>query len=150
MAKDEATDLLSAAIRHLRDAEHLADLNSACAHRSLDQAYHLAGFGPECARKAMIAAPWMNKLLGHEIGEGAEPILVLAAMVEPKATSGDIRNWHQSYPTLAQWSPESRYEATGTRQTKTVESLLRECSLVVSEIVAALWADGRLSWNDLS
>ena len=40
-------DLVSAALRHARDAEWLA-------HRSPDQAYHLAGYAPECARKATV------------------------------------------------------------------------------------------------
>jgi hypothetical protein len=91
----------------------------------------------------------MDKLLGHEIGDGAESILTLAAMVEPSATFADIRNWDQSYPTLAQWSPESRYAATGTFLTNEVEALLRESSLVVSDVLAALWADGRFCWKDL-
>jgi hypothetical protein len=58
--------LFSAALRHLRDAEHLADATTP--HGSLDQAYHLAGFAPECGRKATIAADWMNKALGHDLG----------------------------------------------------------------------------------
>lgn len=48
MLADRALDLLSAALRHVRDAETLA--TSADDARSLDQAFHLAGYGPECER----------------------------------------------------------------------------------------------------
>jgi len=147
MSKNKAVGLLSAALRHLRDAEHLADTMNP--YRSLDQAYHLAGFGPECARKAAIAAPWMNKLLGHELGDNAEDFLEMAAMLEPSAWHDDLRNWEDSYPTLASWNPESRYEPTPTYDRKKVDSLLRESWLVVSEILAFLWADGRFSWKDV-
>lgn len=47
--------LLSAALRHLRDAEHLADASNL--HGSLDQAYHLAGFGPDCRYQATGTYP---------------------------------------------------------------------------------------------
>jgi hypothetical protein len=49
-----AVDLLSAALRHVRDAEHLATPNHS--GYSPDQAHHLAGFGPECAQKATLQA----------------------------------------------------------------------------------------------
>ena len=56
-------DLLSAAIRHVRDAELLA--STAGPNRSLDQAFHLAGFAPECARKATLPRSTFDKSIGH-------------------------------------------------------------------------------------
>ena len=41
----EQVRLLSAARRHITDAEHLLEPGL---HQSQDQAWHLAGFAPEC------------------------------------------------------------------------------------------------------
>ena len=68
-----AVDLLSAALRHVRDAEHLATPNHS--GHSPDQAYHLAGFGPECARKATLYHRLFDKPLGHTLGVGATTAL---------------------------------------------------------------------------
>lgn len=134
--------LLSAALRHLRDAEHLADPTTP--HLSLDQAYHLAGFAPECARKAALAAPWLNKPLGHELGDDGEAILSLALALDPSVARYDLRGWELSYPSLARWRPDCRYVETNTYDASQVRSLLDDSWQVVTEIMAALWADGRL------
>ena len=139
--------LLSAAIRHLRDAEHLA---AAGPHLSLDQAYHLAGFGPECARKAALAATWANQPLGHDLGDDAETVLELAFALDPSAWRYALRGWGAEYPALARWTPECRYKATKTYDRVMVEPVLREASLAMTEIMAALWADGRVSLEALS
>ncbi|HTN86613.1 MAG TPA: hypothetical protein VL242_23090 [Sorangium sp.] len=141
-ARSAHLTLLSAALRHLRDAEHLADATSP--HLSLDQAYHLAGFAPECARKAAIAAPWVNKPLGHELGDNAEVVLELALTLDPFATRYALQGWGTTYPALDKWEPGCRYEQTSTFTSAHVEPLLREARRVVEEIMAALWADGRL------
>jgi hypothetical protein len=150
MAGTEVTDLLEASLRHLRDAEHLAGIGTSCSWRSLPQAYHLAGFAPECARKAAIASTWADKLLGHEIGDGADAILTLIAMIEPRATFDGIREWEQSYPELARWAPECRYKSDRKFQENQVQPLIRESQLVVYEIIANLWGNGQLRWKDLS
>ncbi len=54
-------DLLSAARRHIADAEHLLAHG---AHRSEDQAWHLAGFGPESVRKACLEGRDARSRLG--------------------------------------------------------------------------------------
>ncbi|HMY16256.1 MAG TPA: hypothetical protein PKA58_07985 [Polyangium sp.] len=155
MAQTSSTDLLEASLRHLRDAEHLAGIGQPCQQRSLPQAYHLAGFGPECARKAAIAAPWTtklgaNKLLSHEIGDGAEAIMTLIAMLEPRAAFDALRDWGRSYPELAQWAPECRYWPERNFQADKVQEIIRESQLVVHEIIARLWGDGQLRWKDFS
>ena len=139
--------LLSAALRHLRDAEHLADASSP--HCSLDQAYHLAGFGPECARKAAIAASWANKPLGHDLGDDAEFVLDLALALNPSASRYEVRAWERTYPALAAWKPDCRYQATGTYQRSQTEPLIRDASLAAIEIMAAMWADGRVALEAL-
>lgn len=140
-------ELLSATLPHLRDAEHLADAQGS--HLSLDQAYHLAGFAPECARKAALAAPWLNKPLGHELGDDCEAILSLALALDPAAARYELQNWEQRYPALADWKPTCRYDKTSTYDATKVKPLLDECWQVVIEIMAALWADGRLSLGEL-
>lgn len=139
--------LLSAALRHLRDAEHLADPSNP--HGSLDQAYHLAGFGPECARKAAIAVSWANTPLGHDLGEDAEFVLELALALAPAASRYEVRGWEQAYPALAAWKPDCRYRETGTYQRSRTERLLHEAWLAATEIMAAMWADGRVTQEAL-
>ena len=139
--------LLSAALRHLRDAEHLADASNL--HGSLDQAYHLAGFGPECARKAAIATSWVNKSLGHDLGEDSELVLELALALSASASRYEVRGWEQAYPALAAWKPDCRYQATGTYPRSQTEPLLREAWLAATEIMAAMWADGHVALESL-
>ncbi|AUX27666.1 uncharacterized protein SOCEGT47_082640 [Sorangium cellulosum] len=134
--------LLSAALRHIRDAEHL--LAPEQPHTSPDQAYHLAGFGPECARKATLTNRWSDKPLGHTMGRPADPLLEFALALDPTAARYNPLDWGTRYPALSTWDPQCRYEATGTRTWQEVELLLGEASRAVQEIVAALWADGRL------
>lgn len=136
-------ELVSAALRHLRDAEHLGSVTAP--HASLDQAYHLAGFGPECARKAAIAAAWANKPLGHDLGERVEWVLDFALTLDPTASRYAIEAWQEAYPALARWSPECRYKATNTYDEGDVHELLRDAWNATAEVLAALWADGRLS-----
>lgn len=130
-------------MRHLRDAEHLG--NAAGANASPDQAYHLAGFGPECARKATIATSWINKPLGHDLGDRAEWVVRLALDLDPAMARYDVHGWETAYPALAKWSPDCRYEATRTYDQNDVDQLLRDAWGAVTELFAALWADGRLS-----
>lgn len=139
--------LLSAALRHLADAEHLADASNP--HCSLDQAYHLAGFGPECARKAAIAASWANTSLGHDLGDDAEAVLELALALDPAASRYEVRGWEQAYPALAAWNPDCRYKATGTFERSQTDPLVREAWLAATEILAAMWADGRIAMEAL-
>lgn len=132
--------LLSAALRHVRDAEHLGE--PAQAHTSLDQAFHLAGFGPECVRKAALAGPTFDKVIGHDLAP--EAILRTAFALDPGARRYRISGWAAKYPALSQWTPEARYEETGTRLQAMVEPLLREARAAVDAIVIALYCDGRL------
>jgi hypothetical protein len=139
----KALALVSAALRHMRDAEHLADARAA--HSSPDQAYHLAGFGPECARKATLTIRWSDKPLGHALDQGAtDPVLEIALALDPYAQRYNPLDWSNRYPALARWNPQCRYDQTGKRDARQIEALVREARLVVDELVGALWADGRL------
>lgn len=134
--KDRASDLVSAALRHVDDAEGL--LSS-----SPDQSWHLAGFGPECARKACLRVQTFDKMLGHELAEMSERVLDVALVVDPNATRYAVRELTRRYPTLSRWRVESRYERTGTRSAEDAQSLVRESAQLTHELAAALWMDGR-------
>src|SRR5215212_4601191 len=94
------SDLLSAAIRHLRDAEFLASV--AAPDRSLDQAFHLAGFAPECARKAALPRSTFDKAIGHGTTDASELSLEWALAHDPRARRYriDLVKWAARYPAL--------------------------------------------------
>lgn len=133
-------ELLSAALRHVRDAEHLASV--APPARSLDQAYHLAGFGPECARKATLPIDAFNKAIGHGFEGTSELMLDFALAIVPRTTRYDVGDTAE-VGELRRWSPQVRYDATGTHANPT--ALIEEARIFVDRVVFALWADGELS-----
>ena len=135
-------DHLSAALRHVRDAEHLAGPDEP-AH-SLDQAYHLAGFGPECARKAILSEATFDLAIGHGIGEATEPGLKAALALDPGAHRYRISGWEKRFPALAKWTEQARYEKTGSRKGSEVKAVVEEARRVVDDVVLALWMDGRI------
>lgn len=136
----KALDLVSAALRHVRDAEHLLD---AGANSSVDQAYHLAPFGPECARKAALSIRWLDKPIGHGIGAFTDEILELALAIDPIARRYDPVGYAARYPSMATWTVDCRYERTGKRDRSDVVALCGEARKAIDAVVVALWADGR-------
>lgn len=144
-------DLISAALRHVRDAEHLAQAGPG---ESLDQAFHLAGFGPECARKACLSDNLADKAIGHGFDGGAEAVLRVALALDVHAHRYRAEGWEVRYPALTEWKVESRYWATGTanqpdRLSKT-SALLRDVRSAVDNVVLAMWTDGLLSTDALA
>ena len=138
----KATDLLSAALRHVRDAEHLLDDTTGCS--SPDQAYHLAGFGPECARKATVSLRWLDKALGHGVEEASAEVVEFALALAPLARRYDPGMHAGRWPELSAWRPDVRYEKTGTFSEQRAKAIAGEAREVVDTVVVALWADGRL------
>jgi hypothetical protein len=138
---DRSQDFLSAALRHVRDAEHLALAGEGT---SLDQSYHLAGFGPECARKATLSKSTYDKAIGHGVGASSEVALRIALALDPGPHRYDLQGWGGRYPALAAWSENARYERSGTRSSTDVEALVREAREIVDRLVIALWMDGVL------
>jgi hypothetical protein len=137
-------ELLSAAIRHIRDAEFLA--STPLPNQSLDQAFHLAGFGPECARKATWPRATFDKAIGHDTTDAAEASLAWALAHDPRARryQVDLVAWHARYPALASWTTDTRYDQTGTHSQPQVNVLLTEARAAVTAILTALWIDGVL------
>jgi hypothetical protein len=140
--------LISAALRHLRDAEYLA--NSGSEHLSLDQAEHLIGFGPECARKALLSVAWVDKILGHDFGAWSQEVLAVIDSLDPSAARYDTRGWNDRYPSLADWKPSCRYNRTGAASTRALDvgQLIKQSRQAVDEAVLALWADGVLDCEE--
>lgn len=129
--------MLSAALRHVRDAENLQN------NGSPDQAWHLAGFGPECIRKASIP-DWAHKCLGHEQGERVDLILDFILAMESGAWRYRLQDWGCTHPVLGKWQPEVRYERSGYCEKKKldVNSLVSVARELVDRLHAELWADG--------
>lgn len=146
MARDSSA-LVSAALRHVRDAEHLLDSHDGYA--SPDQTYHLAGFGPECARKAALSVDWFDKAIGHRYDREAERALEVAIALDPRATRYRLDGWARRYPCLGEWTELTRYESTGVRDVDAARAIIIEARSCVDELVMALWLDGRLdgSWS---
>ena len=134
--------LISAALRHARDAVHLLDAgHQGC---SIDQAFHLAGFGPECARKALLGDRIFDKVLGHRFDGGVEVVLDAAVALDPHARRYAPRGWAARYPALATWSEQSRYYQTGTNDDASARPLVEQAARAVLETLTALYADGRI------
>lgn len=129
--------LLSAALRHTRDARALLVT-------SPDQAWHLAGFGPECARKAALSERFFDQVLGHDWTPASEEILELAISLDARAWRLRLDGWGAALPALARWRPADRYHRTG-RHAHEAETLVSECEARVDRLLADLWMDGDLT-----
>jgi hypothetical protein len=139
---EKQLNLLSAALRHARDAMYLLDIGHQ--GHSTDQAFHLAGFGPECARKALLGDRVFDKVLGHRFDAGAEVVLEAALALDPRARRYGARAWTARYPALSTWSEQARYHRTGTTPAAIATPVVEQAAQAVHETVAALFADGRL------
>jgi len=132
---------VSAALRHVRDAEALL-AGSVGVAPSPDQAYHLAGFGPECARKATLSQRWADPAIGHRFDD--ERALDLLIALDPHAHRYRPLRWNVRYPELSAWNPNCRYDKTGTTTLGRATSFIRQARDAVTEVVRDLWTDGRL------
>jgi hypothetical protein len=141
---DTGSDFASAALRHIRDAEHLL---TGGANSSRDQAWHLAGFAHECARKAFIGNGWIPKLLGHKFSDANEQIVEIAISLDPRAGRFPVRRWADRYPAIAAWRVEHRYERTGASDDaddRNIEDLVSQGREAVDSCILALFLDGSL------
>lgn len=139
---DAAADLVSAALRHVSDAEHLADPNGS--HPSPDQAHHLAGYAPECMRKATLGVRWFDMAIGHRFDAAAERVIDFAIAMEPMALRYNPPARASRFPVVAQWREDVRYQRTGSIDPATAQQCVAEAREMVDEMLFALWADGRL------
>ena len=146
---DGATDFASAALRHIRDAEHLI---TAGAHVSRDQAWHLAGFAHECARKACIGGSWVPRMLGHGFSTADERVVEIAIALDPRASRFPVRSWADRFPAIATWHPDHRYERTGTcdgTTNRNIEDLVKQGRESVDACVVALFIEGSLEMKSV-
>jgi hypothetical protein len=135
-------NLVSAAQRHISDAEQLAMAGST--YLSLDQAWHLAGFGPECIRKACLRERAFDRALGHEFTPESEALLDWAIALDPQAWRYHLLGWSKTVSRLAEWDPNHRYERTGKRPESNIRELVQGASGVVRRVICDLWTDGVL------
>lgn len=135
------SDLISAALRHVRVAEHLA---AEGADRALDEAFHIAGFGPECAQAACLSEEWFARAIGHGFDAAQAESLRLLLYLDPRARRYLPADWSARYQELRTWTVQSRYLPTGTFDHARATAMTREAREVVDRVVASLWADGLL------
>lgn len=143
--RPEQTTLLSAALRHVADAEHLLEEGP---HHSPDQAWHLGGFGPECVRKACLEDEALYRVLGHDLGQRAEALLDWGVSLDPHASRYDLGDWAARTHVLEDWSPQHRYERTGARTAGVASDLVAAARALVDRVHGDLWADGRITGRD--
>jgi len=145
----EAIDLVSAALRHVRDAEWLGDPVNP--RGSPDQAWHLAGYGPECARKATLRTRDFDKSIGHRLQRGSEDVLDIATALDPLALRYEPVDWAGRFPALAEWRETVRYDRTGSfaRKPFSAAELVGQARQAVDAVVTACWADGRFPDQEL-
>lgn len=147
------TELMSAALRHIKDAERLADSSQPDSY-SLEQAFHLAGFAPECARKACLQMGDADKVMGHDFGDCAEAVLSTWLSLDAHAHRYRPDRFLERYPGLNTWTPESRYKPNGFllrprggNNDPTVDScekLLEDARAATDDILLMLWTDGKI------
>jgi hypothetical protein len=128
--------LVSAAVRHIRDAEALLA-------SSPDQAWHLAGFGPECMRKAVLTLPWAGKALGHDLDGSEAVVLSLVLELDPHARRYQGTTRLGSHAILNRWDVKHRYDQTGT-WVQSAPELVATCSTEVQRLLASIVACGLL------
>ncbi|MCB9653993.1 MAG: hypothetical protein H6729_07700 [Deltaproteobacteria bacterium] len=138
-----AGDLASAARRHIRDARTLLRRSAISGLApSPDQAWHLAGFGPECARKAALPERDWDRILGHNLGPASDEIIGWLECLLPICARYTLRLGKD--PKIPRWSPEHRYEHTGSRTEIQAEDLVEEAERITDNLLLDLWLDGRL------
>ena len=141
--------LISAALRHIRDAEHLLAPGP---HRSVEQALHLAGFGPECVRKACVDDDLADKALGHDIKGADDSVVDLLLALDPAASRYGLDEHTLQLPHRARyWRLECRYMATGNPNPgeDAIAAVVEEARDFVDGCIADLWADGALTPDSL-
>lgn len=123
--------LLSSALRHWNDSRRLLS-------DSPDQAFHLIGFAPECIRKALLCQDTLARGLGHQLIDG--PLMEFVVALSPRLQRyPQARGWGD----LHDWSPEVRYDVTGTHATTAAAAMLNAENYIF-DVIAAAWADGLL------
>ena len=127
---------VSAALRHLRDAEALLV-------PSPDQAWHVVGFAPECIRKACLRDRMFDKVLGHDWTPASEAMLEVAVSLDAPASRFQLSGWAATEPSLLAWAPGHRYDRTG-KHAAGARELVAACGRLVRRVWADLWMDGAL------
>lgn len=89
-----------------------------------------------------------DKVLGHNLGMDAEPMLEWGLALDPRASRYDLVGWPKRTPLLAAWTPNHRYDVTGTHIGAQAAELVVLARELVGRVQADLWADGRISGRE--
>lgn len=142
-------NFVSAALRHIQDASQLVSSSPV-------QAFYLAGYGPECVRKAALTFPdekvqeQIQFAIGHGFKKHAETALSIAMDVDPMASRYGLSRWGTRQNILQEWNERCRYGRCDSIRVSKARKLIEKAEPVVTDVVLALWADGRLPpLNDL-
>ncbi|MFO0553023.1 MAG: hypothetical protein U0271_31845 [Polyangiaceae bacterium] len=129
--QQDQLDLLSAALRHQEDAEHLLA-------SSKDQSWHLAGFATECVRKAVLTNDQLRKSLAHEQGMHFDALFEIVVSLDPRALQLRVSGWADSPTQLSMWSESHRYDPTG-RHVGKAAALVGETGTHFDRTLTQLW-----------
>ena len=140
---NQQSELTSAALRHIADAEDLL-------RASPVQALYLAGYGPECARKAALAR-WTdrdedlrNRAIGHRFDGPAEVALQWFCDLDPLAPRYALLRWKVTYNVLGEWKEDVRYGRSDSITVTKARRFLHAAQELTLGTIAKLWADGRV------
>lgn len=141
------TNLLSAALRHVRDAETLIRPGP---DRSIDQVLYLSGLGPECARKACVDNGVADKALGHDIHSEEDDVLAVLLSLDPSASRYQLAQHSSELPHRHRlWRIERRYDKTGATTESEARAVLEEARRFVDRWTIELWSDGVIDAEEL-
>ncbi len=133
--------LVSAALRHMRVAEHLLVDGLG---RSFDDSFYIAGFGPECAQAACLSEEWFERAIGHGFTDAQIANLRFVMSLDTRARRYLAADWAAEFPILMAWRVLRRYDRTGSVERKTACEMVASSRTLVDRVASQLWADGML------
>lgn len=132
----EEEDYFSAGLRHLRDSRSLAEQAS-------DNAGYLAGYVIECSLKRVLALyGHAGRAFDHDIKNLQGRALALAALLAPGAARYRIDDIPGLEQACADWSPELRYQRSGTLGSERSQRLVEVAHALHEQILIPLMLDG--------
>lgn len=86
----------------------------------------------------------LDKAIGHGFRNDQEVVLAMVLALDPLASRYELPGWRGRFPVLGQWNEQVRYEASDRVGAAFARQMVKASTALVTEVVAALWADGRL------
>lgn len=131
----------SAAMRHLDDARWLHNAGR------YDTSAYLAGYVAECAVKILLRSKHLQgKAVGHDLHSLTTDVVSMLWVVAPSLCRYSLRATPELKDLVDKWSPEGRYNVTGTYDMPVSETWIAAANQVFDSIVVEAILDG---WIDL-